>query len=86
MPGMGRYVAKTSMRQGKDLARNVADMEEDINAYMMAKHYADAFNTSMSAAARSSRQVLYHPVNLVFLDGAVDPYTAMFLEPYLDGR
>ena len=86
---LSRYVAKTSMRQGTNLVKNMAEMEEDVNAHMIARHYAEEFNESLAAAGITSQTVKYHPVNLVLLESgrsAPGPQTAMFLEPYLAGR
>lgn len=86
---LSRYVAKTSMRQGTDLVRNMNEMEEDVNAHMMARQYAEEFNRSLAAAGLTSQTVKYHPVHLVLLESgrsAPGPQTAMFLEPYLTGR
>ena len=86
---LSRYVAKTSMRQGTDLVKNMDEMEEDVNAHMIARQYAKEFNKALAAAGHSSQTVKYHPVNLVLLESsrsAPGPQTAMFLEPYLTGR
>lgn len=86
---LSRYVAKTSIRQGADLVKNMEEMEEDVNAHMIARQYAEDFNRSLAAAGLMSQTVKYHPVNLVLLESgrsAPGPQTAMFLEPYLTGR
>ena len=86
---LSRYVAKTSMRQGTDLVRNMNEMEEDVNAHMIARQYAEEFNRTLAASGLMSQTVKYHPVNLVLLEpgrSAPGPQTAMFLEPYLSGR
>jgi len=40
------------MRQGTNLARNIAEMEEDVNAHMMARQYADEFNKALAVFDR----------------------------------
>ncbi len=77
------------MQQGTNLARNIAEMEEDVNAHMMARHYADEFNKALAKTGLAAQTVTYHPVNLVLLESgrsAPGPQTAMFLEPFLTGR
>ena len=84
-----RYVAKTSMRQGTDVSRNVAEMEEDVNAHMIARQYAKDFNRALAGAGAASHKVTYHPVHIVLLEEdspTPAPQAAMFLEPYLTGR
>ena len=84
-----RYVAKTSMRQGTQLASIVAEMEEDVNAHMMAAQYAKAFNAALDMAKPSLQKILFYDVHLLLLedrDVAVGPQTALFLEPFLDGK
>lgn len=84
-----KYVAKTSMRQGTNLARTIAEMEADVNAHMMARQYADDFNKALAKTGLATQTVTYHPVNLVLLEAgrsAPGPQTAMFLEPFLTGR
>lgn len=84
-----RYVAKTSMRQGTNLARNIAEMEEDVNAHMTAQQYAEEFNKALVKTGGSTQTVTYLPVNLVLHEAGRSvpgPQTAMFLEPYLEGR
>lgn len=82
-------MAKTSMRQGTNLARTIAEMEEDVNAHMMARQYANDFNKALAKTGLATQTVTYHPVNLVLLEAgrsAPGPQTAMFLEPFLTGR
>ncbi len=77
------------MRRGINLAKNIAEMEEDVNAHMMARQYADEFNKAMAKTGLATQTVSYHPVNLVLLEAgrsAPGPQTAMFLEPFLTGR
>ena len=79
------------MQQGKDLHRNVAEMEEDVNAHMIARKYAEEFTRALSLASTmsSSPTVTYHTVNLVLLAARSEtpgPQDAMFLEPFLTGR
>lgn len=77
------------MRQGTSLARNIAEMEEDVNAHMIARKYAQEFNKSLAKTGPASNTVTFHPVNLILLEtqrNAPGPQTAMFLEPYLSGR
>lgn len=77
------------MRQGTNLAKNVVEMEGDVNAHMIAKQYAEEFNKSLARAGLATKTVKYHPVNLVYLEAgrsAPGPQTAMFLEPFLTGR
>lgn len=84
-----RYVAKSSLRQGKQLASNVAEMQEDVNAHMMASLFAKAFNTALSSVQPTAKKILFHDVHLVVLDDQslpVGPQSALFLEPFLDGR
>ena len=84
-----RYVAKTSMRQGTQLASNIAEMEEDVNAHMMAAEYAKAFNAAIDTAKPSMQKILFYDVHLLLLEDRsipVGPQTALFLEPFLDGR
>lgn len=84
-----RYVAKSSLRQGKQLAGNVAEMEEDVNAHMMASQFAKAFNAALDAVQPHAKKLLFHDVHLVVLEDRtipVGPQSALFLEPYLDGK
>ena len=84
-----RYVAKTSMRQGTNLARNIAEMEEDVNAHMTTQQYAQEFNKALVKTGGATQTVTYLPVNLVLHEAGRSvpgPQTAMFLEPYLEGR
>ena len=84
-----RYVAKTSMQQGTQLAGNIAEMEEDVNAHMMAGAYAKAFNAAMEAVQPGSAKLIFYDVHLLLLQDIivpVGPQSALFLEPYLDGR
>ncbi|DBA75746.1 TPA: hypothetical protein ACH3X1_010157 [Trebouxia sp. C0004] len=77
------------MQQGTKLASNIAEMEEDVNAHMMARQYANKFNKALAKAGLATQTVTYHPVNLVLLEAgrsAPGPQTAMFLEPFLTGR
>ena len=77
------------MRQGINLAKNIAEMEEDVNAHMMARQYANEFNKALAKTGLTTQTVSYHPVNLVLLEAgrsAPGPQTAMFLEPFLTGR
>lgn len=77
------------MRQGTKLAKNIDEMEQDVNAHMIARQYAEEFSKSLARAGLTSQTVKYYPVNLVLLESgrsAPGPQTAMFLEPYLTGR
>ena len=64
-------------------------MEEDVNAHMMARQYADVFNKALAKTGLAIQTVTYPPVNLVLLEAgrsAPGPKGAMFLEPFLTGR
>lgn len=77
------------MRQGTQLASIVAEMEEDVNAHMMAAHYAKAFIAALATAKPSLQKILFYDVHLLLLEDtsvAVGPQTALFLEPFLDGK
>ena len=77
------------MRQGTDLASNIAEMEEDVNAHMMAAEYAKSFNAALDVAKPSAQKIVFHDVHLLLLQDMavpVGPQSALFLEPFLDGR
>lgn len=70
------------------MASNLAEMEEGVNAHMMASLYEKAFNAA-TAVQPTARMIVFHGMHLVVLEDRSFPVglqSALFLKPFLDGR